>query len=131
MARVREDRIRLFEPRVRQWKCYNSGLLNGPKHATVDITLQASNGIDKLGIPNQHSYTEPRHVIRLAQRMQFNSDFACSWNLQDAHRAKLVKVHLGVGHVMDDHQVETVRKLYRVLEKSQIGACSRRIVVAI
>src|SRR5258708_36008409 len=86
------DRIALLYPGFRQVQRLDSSVLDGTEHPAVDIALQAPNRIYKFRISHQHSGAESGHIISLTKRVQVNGNFAGSFNFQDAHWAKMLKI---------------------------------------
>src|SRR5437588_7943392 len=109
-------------------KIRNSGIVNGTEYTNINMNLHTANSIDKIRITYQHTHTEACHIIRLTQGVQFDCHFVGSRNLQDAHRAEIAKIDLGIGHIVDNDQVMALRKCYSLLKKTTVGTGSGRIV---
>ena len=76
----------------------------------------------------EHADAETSHIVRFAERMQFNGDLFCAWNLQDALRTKIVKIDLGIGHIVDNDQVMTLGKLNGLFKEATVAQAARRVI---
>src|SRR5579884_1175612 len=112
--------VALLEPGLGKLQGFNRGILDGTEHAAIDIAFQAAHRAYQFLIADQHANAEPRHIVRFAHRVQFNRNLAGSWNLQDADRTEIVEIDLGIGHVMNNHQLVFPGELDSMLKESFI-----------
>src|SRR5947209_3798814 len=87
VASVSVDGVALLYPGSWEIERFNSCILNGSEDAAINVALQTAYRVYQLGIANQHPYATTCHIIRLAERMEFNRYLGCARNLQDAYRS--------------------------------------------
>ncbi len=98
------------------------------RDAGVKVRLDAHERVDDLIVADGDADAPASHVVGLGERIELDSHFHGSGNLQEGGGDVTVVGDVGVGKIMANEQVMTAREMNDALKESQICDATGRVV---